>query len=110
MKQSEIKFNITLDDNNIPEKIEWVATDGPSPKLQPTDAIALSLWDHTQMSTMQIQLWTKELPVVEMKRFSIEAMGGLADTIQNATGDEVMAEAIRKLCRDLVVHVKETHK
>ena len=87
MKNSEIKFSVTLDDKNIPESIVWEATDGPSDKPLPTDAIALSLWDHSQMNTMQINIWTKEMPVEEMKRFAIEGIGGMADSIENATGD-----------------------
>jgi gliding motility-associated protein GldC len=106
MKNSEIKFTVLLDDKNIPEKITWVATDGPSNEPKTTDAIALSLWDHEQLNTMQINLWTKEMPVLEMKRFSIEAIGGMADAIENATNDTVMAAKIRALCKDLVQHVK----
>lgn len=107
MKNSEIKFSITLDDKNVPESILWEATDGPSDKPLPTDAIALSLWDHSQMNTMQINIWTKEMPVDEMKRFAIEGIGGMADSIENATGDIQMAEMIRELCKKLVIHVKE---
>ncbi|HSY61576.1 MAG TPA: gliding motility protein GldC [Cytophaga sp.] len=107
MKNSEIKFSVTLDDHNIPEAIVWEATDGLSDKPLPTDAIALSLWDHSQMNTMQINIWTKEMPVEEMKRFAIEGIGGMADSIENATGDIKMAEMIRELCKKLVVHVKE---
>lgn len=107
MKNSEIKFSVTLDDKNIPEAIMWEATDGPSDKPLPTDAIAVSLWDHSQMNTMQINIWTKEMPVEEMKRFAIEGIGGMADSIENATGDIKMAEMIRELCKKLVIHVKE---
>jgi gliding motility-associated protein GldC len=110
MKKSEIKFSVELDDKNIPEKIVWEATDGPSDKPLPTDAIALSLWDHAQMNTMQINIWTKEMPVEEMKRFAIEGIGGIADSIDSATGDLIMAEMIRDLCKKLVIHVKENQK
>ena len=50
------------------------------------------------------------MPVEEMKRFAIEGIGGIADSIDNATGDVVMAEMIRELCKKLVIHVKSTVK
>lgn len=107
MKKSEIKFIIELDDKNIPEKILWEATDGPSDRLQSTDAISVAIWDHVQLNTMRMDLWTKEMPTLEMKRFYIETLGGMADSIENATGDAKMAEYMRACCRDLVAHVKE---
>jgi gliding motility-associated protein GldC len=107
MKKSEIKFIIELDDKNIPDKILWEATDGPSDRLQSTDAISIAIWDHVQLNTMRMDLWTKEMPALEMKRFFIEAIGGMADTLENSTGDNKMAEHIRACCKTLVSHVKE---
>ena len=34
MKKSEIKFIVSLDEKNIPEKIEWVAEDSLSQDLK----------------------------------------------------------------------------
>jgi len=110
MKKSEIKFIIELDDKHVPEKILWEATDGPSDRLQATDAISIAIWDHVQLNTMRMDLWTKEMPVLEMKRFYIEAIGGMADTIQNATGDDKMAKLIRSCCTELVEHVRKTEE
>lgn len=45
MKKSEIKFLVSLDKDNIPEKIEWNAEDSSNDKLSETQAISLSLWD-----------------------------------------------------------------
>jgi gliding motility-associated protein GldC len=107
MKKSEIKIIVELDDKHIPEKILWEATDGPSDRLQATDAISIAIWDHVQLNTMRMDLWTKEMPTLEMKRFFIETLGGMADSIVNATGDEKMAQIMRACCQDLVVHVRE---
>lgn len=110
MRKSEIKFLIELDEKNVPEKILWEATDGPSDRLQETNAISLSVWDHVQLNTMRIDLWNKEMPVLEMKRFFIESMEGVAQSIENATQDHKMAEIIRKACQDMVKHVSEVHR
>lgn len=110
MKKSEIKIIVELDDKHVPEKILWEATDGPSDRLQATDAICVAIWDHVQLNTMRMDLWTKEMPVLEMKRFFIETIGGMADTLQNATGDDAMAKMIRACCTDLVEHVRKTEE
>ena len=46
MKKSDINFSVELDNENVPEKIYWDATDNPNEGLGDTRAIAISLWDH----------------------------------------------------------------
>ncbi|MFN3403161.1 MAG: gliding motility protein GldC [Cytophagaceae bacterium] len=110
MKKSEIKFIIELDEQNVPNKIVWDATDSPHGKAEEAKAIALSIWDQTQQQTMRIDLWAKDMPVVEMKRFFIETIGGMAETIKSATDDNIMAEKMHELCKELVKHVETEHK
>jgi gliding motility-associated protein GldC len=106
MKKSEINFSIELDNNNVPEKIQWDATDKPDPGLTETKSISVALWDHKQKNTLRIDLWTKDMPVNEMKRFYIECLGGIAQSSLSATGDEFMASEINALCDRLVEHVR----
>lgn len=101
MKKSEVSFKIELDQNNIPEKITWDATDKPDPGLSETKSISLALWDHQQKNTMRIDLWTKDMPVDEMKRFYIDCIGGLGQSVLSSTGDEAMAKEINELCERL---------
>jgi gliding motility-associated protein GldC len=106
MKQSVIQFKVELDDNNVPEKIFWEATDKPD-DLSETRSISLSLWDHQQKNTLRIDLWTKEMPVDEMKRFYIDCLGGLAQSALSATGDDYISSEINSLCEKLVKHLRE---
>ncbi len=106
MKTSEIKFTITLDAQNIPEKINWEATDNPNEGIEEARSISIAVWDHFHKGTMKIDLWTKDMPVDEMKRFVIETIGGLGETLLTATGDKKMAGDIDTLCRDLTQHVE----
>lgn len=107
MKKSTINFEIELDKENIPERIEWNATEKPEDGPSDTNAISVSLWDTGQKNTMRIDLWTKEMPVDEMKRFYVDCLGGMAQTILNSTGDEFMASQINELCDKLVEHLKK---
>jgi gliding motility-associated protein GldC len=106
MKKSTIQFSIDLDENNLPEKIQWDATDKPDPGLTETKSISLSLWDHTQKNTLRIDLWTKDMPVDDMKRFYIDCLGGLAQSALTATGDEYMSAEINALCERLVNRIR----
>jgi gliding motility-associated protein GldC len=106
MKKSNINFTIQLDNNNVPDKIFWDATDKPDPELSETKSISIALWDHTQKNTLRIDLWAKDMPVEEMKKFYIDCIGGLAQSMLTSTGDEVMANETNALCQRLVEHVK----
>lgn len=108
MKKSSIQFTVDLDANNVPERIQWDATDKPDAGLSETKSISLALWDDKQKNTLRIDLWTKDMPVLEMKRFYIDCLGGLAQSALRATGDEVIANEINSLCERLVKHVQNT--
>jgi gliding motility-associated protein GldC len=107
MKKSTIQFTVELDQNNIPERIQWDATDKPIDTPSETKSISVSLWDSKQKNTMRIDLWTKDMPVDEMKRFYIECLGGIAQSALSATGDEYMANEINALCDRLVTRVRQ---
>ena len=106
MKKSNINFEIELDENSVPEKINWNATDATD-GTQETKSISISLWDHEERNSMRIDLWTKDMPVTDMKRFYIDCLGGMAQSVLNATGDEFMAQEMNDLCEKMVAHVEK---
>lgn len=110
MKKSEINFQIELDEANLPKAILWDASDKEGDGTESTKSISLNVWDNLNHSTLRIDLWTEEMSVVEMKRFYIDILGGMAQTILNSTGDEYMSEEIKDLCDRLVKHVNEENK
>jgi gliding motility-associated protein GldC len=107
MRKSEIHFTVELDDSNIPERILWDATEKPDEGLSETKSISLALWDHQQRNTLRIDLWAKDMPVEDMKRFYIDCIGGFSQSVLNATGDEFMANEMRALCDRLAQHVQK---
>lgn len=110
MKKSEIHFNIELDQQNVPEKILWNATDNPTGKEEETKAITMALWDSKERSTMKIDLWVKDMPVDEMKLFYIEAIGGMAESLRSSTNDEFMFEKLNAVCIELMDYVQKEYK
>jgi gliding motility-associated protein GldC len=107
MKKSDIHFQIELDENSLPKNIKWDASDKEGEGLETTKSISLNVWDNLNHSTLRIDLWTEEMSVAEMKRFYIDILGGMAQTILNSTADEYMSEEIKELCDRLVKHVNE---
>ncbi|TWR31605.1 gliding motility protein GldC [Mucilaginibacter pallidiroseus] len=98
MKTAEIKLTIQLDDNNVPETIMWESTDSANKEALPVKAMMLSLWDQSYKNTLKIDLWTKEMPVDEMKRFFYETLQTMGDTFLRATGEKNIVEDLRDYC------------
>ena len=94
---SEILFKVGLDENKIPEEIFWTATDGGI-QNEPSKAIMIAVWDHLQKETLRMDLWTKEMPVDEMKQFFHQTLLAMANTFERATNDEKMAATMRDFC------------
>jgi gliding motility-associated protein GldC len=94
---SEIKFEIELDANRVPEKLFWTAADGGVAKEE-AKAFMLSIWDSKAKETMRIDLWTKDMPVDEMKIFFHQTLVAMSDTFKRATDDEKMADTMKDFC------------
>lgn len=91
---SEIKFVVELDEHRVPEKLTWTAQDG-GVELEEAKAMLLSIWDSKTKETLRIDLWTKDMPVDEMKIFFHQTLVAMADTFERATQDEKMAATMR---------------
>jgi gliding motility-associated protein GldC len=94
---SEIKFLVELDENRIPEKLSWTAQDG-GVEAEEAKAMLLSIWDSKALETMRIDLWTKDMPVNEMKIFFHQTLVALSDTFYRATSDEKMTDTMKDFC------------
>lgn len=95
--KSRITLDVELDENRIPEKLTWTAEDGG---IQEEDAKAmlLSVWDSEAQETLRIDLWTKDMPVDEMKVFFHQTLVALSDTFHRATEDEKMTATMKDFC------------
>ncbi|MFS8616404.1 MAG: gliding motility protein GldC [Solitalea sp.] len=105
MRKAEITFQVELDKDNLPEKISWKATDSTG-ELQPSKSIMLAVWDHQRQNTLRIDLWTKDMPVDEMKRFFYENLLTMADSFERATGEKNIMEDLRDYCAHFAEKMK----
>jgi len=96
MKQT-LKFEIELDENNLPLDIEMHASDGAAAENS-IKALMVSAWSAKTKETLRIDLWTKDMPVNEMFIMYHQTMMGMAATLDRSTGHDKLAGALRDYC------------
>ena len=94
---SEIKIQIKLDENRVPEQLFWSAEEG-GVDSEESKAFMLSVWNSDDKAKKCIELWTKDMPVDEMKIFFHQTLMSMTETFQRATGDEKMAATMKDFC------------
>lgn len=94
---SQIKIDVTLDENKVPEALHWTAEDGGISNAA-SKALLLSVWDHKAKESLRIDLWTKDMPLDEMKIFFHQTLTAMSETFERATNDEKMAATMRDFC------------
>lgn len=99
-KESKIKLLVTLDDNKMPEKIEWEADDAGFSGKKESQTLILSLWDKKEKMTYSIDIWTKEMTVEDMRIHFYQVFLKMAETFERATQNSDVAEVIRDFSSD----------
>jgi len=94
---SKIELQVELDENKVPEKLSWTALEGGIVNEEST-AILLSVWDNKAKEALRIDLWTKDMPVDEMKLFFYQTLVSMSDTFNRATHDEKMTSTMKDFC------------
>lgn len=108
-KTSEITFKIKLDDNNIPEKMEWKATDSQE-GFKETKSIMLSMWDQEDKNAMRIDLWTNDMRLDEMDAHFFQTLITMAESYQRATQSNIVMEEMQKFCESLANKISAAEK
>ena len=94
---STIELKVELDENKIPEKLHWTAEDGGVTNEE-AKAMMLSVWDAKAQETLRIDLWTKDMPVDQMKVFFHQTLVAMSNTFNRATQDEKMTATMKDFC------------
>jgi len=94
---STIELKVELDENRVPENLKWSAQDGGI-QDEEAKAVMLSVWDSNNQETLRIDLWTKDMPVDEMKVFFHQTLVAMSDTFNRATQDEKMTATMKDFC------------
>jgi gliding motility-associated protein GldC len=94
---SKIEFTVGLDENKVPEKLSWTAEDGGI-NNEEAKALMISVWDPNTKDTLRMDLWTKDMPIDEMKQFFHQTLVSMAGTFERATNDHKMSVTMRDFC------------
>ena len=94
---SEITLRVELDENRVPEQLVWSAEDG-GVENEEAKAMLLSIWDHKNKESLKIDLWTKDMPLEEMKIFFHQTLVALSDTFMKATQAAKMTATMKDFC------------
>jgi gliding motility-associated protein GldC len=100
MNQSTIKIDIHLDNDKIPQKISWTATDSHADVAQTAKAMCVAFWDGADKTAMRIDLWTKDMMVDEMADFYYQMFSTMADTYQRATQQNELSAEIKNFAKE----------
>lgn len=95
-KTSSIHISVGLDQENLPVKITWEAQESREGAPKECKAMLLSLFDRENKETLKIDLWTKDMQVVEMDRFIFQTLRALADTYHKATQNAQLASDMQR--------------
>lgn len=97
--KSNINIQVALDENKMPDTIEWIAPEGGIAEMQHAKGLLLGLWDGDQKTAMRIDLWTSKMMVDEMNDFFYQSLFGMADTYARATRNTQLAEELKEFAR-----------
>ena len=95
--KSTIELTVELDENRVPETLNWTAQDGGIDNEE-AKAMMLSVWDNKNQETLRIDLWTKDMPVDEMKVFFHQTLVAMSDSFNRATQDDKMTATMKDFC------------
>tara|TARA_Y100000589_G_scaffold292406_1_gene296528 strand:+ start:1135 stop:1506 length:372 start_codon:yes stop_codon:yes gene_type:complete len=93
-KKERLTIDVSMDDNLIPESIEWKSSQENKPS-QTASAALIYFWDAKKNETFNLDLWTKEMSVEEMNKMMFQTLMTLANTYERATSEDQMANAMR---------------
>ena len=93
LRYNEITVKVGLDENQLPEKIIWSATDAQ--KTSEAKATFISFWDDKLKQTLSLQLWVKDFLVEDMKRFIHQSLVLLTDTMEKSSGKDDLITDMR---------------
>ena len=107
--KSKIEFTISLDENKVPEEMHWTAQDGAIKDAE-AKALMISVWDPKGKDTLRMDLWTKDMPLDEMKQFYHQTLVSMANSFESATNDTKMSATMRDFCEYFAEKLELTKK
>ena len=107
MIQSNIRIDVSLNENRVPESITWTASESNEDAARIAKAMMLSFWDGADKSALRIDLWTKDMMVDEMADFYYQTIMTMADTFDRATHQPELVEDMKQFAKMFYARFRE---
>jgi len=108
MTNSDINIHVELDEQKVPDKIKWTATESTAEAPQNAKAMLLAFWDSAEKTALKIDLWTKDMMTDEMADFFYQVLFTMGDTFLRATQRKDLADQLKRFANDF--HKKFSEK
>ncbi|MBY0480678.1 MAG: gliding motility protein GldC [Chitinophagaceae bacterium] len=108
MSKSTILVDIHLDENKIPDQINWSATDSTAEMMQPAKSMMVAFWDAQEKAALRIDLWTKDMMIDEMADFYYQTYMGMADSFMRATQNHQLVDQLKQNAKDFYKKFRES--
>jgi len=108
MHTSTITIEIDLDENKVPQQINWQASDSSADMKQKAKSMMVAFWDGADKVALRIDLWTKDMMVDEMADFYYQTMMGMADTYLRATQQKELVDDMKTFAKEFYKKFRET--
>ena len=94
--KSKIDISIGFDKQKLPVDIIWQSSDQEDAPPVSCKGMLLSFFERESLDTLKIDLWTKDMQVVEMDRFFFQTLRAMADTYHKATQNNQLANDMQR--------------
>lgn len=105
-REAEIRFYVQLDEERVPDRIQWEASEASESGKKDCRAIMLSIWDGQERSTLSIDLWTREMTTAEMDLFVVQALKKLSDTYRKSNNNGEVADLMDQFAEEVAGKLK----
>lgn len=110
MHTSTITINVQLDQDKVPDQIEWKASDSTASDYQKARAMMIAFWDGADKSALRVDLWTKEMMVDEMADFFYQTISSMADTYLRATQQKELSDEMKQFAKDFYTKFRKSQE
>ncbi len=100
MAKSTITIDVELDENRVPQNIQWHATESTADRPAQAKAFMLSIWDGAEKTALRIDLWTQKMMVDEMADFYYQTYMTMADTFERSTKQIELVEEMKTFAKE----------
>jgi len=100
MTKHSININVHLDNQKLPEHIDWNASGSGEAEPQQAKAFMAAFWDPKERTALRMDLWTKKMMVDEMNDFFFQTLMTMADSYTRATNNEDLSAELKTFARE----------